>query len=112
MDEKIAKQLIESAVSSLESSIPEEEIDCTHVTLFDEIAFMSGKGQGVKSRPLASAISISNLAGQIVKSTIIVGGEHCFQKASANEKITFEPVKIPLAFGLNAELKSMIQEVN
>ena len=86
-----------------------KKLTAQHVTLFDKIAFMSGKWR-VKSRPLASAISISNLAGQIVKSTIIV--EHCFQKVSTNEKTTFDPVKIPLAFGMNTELRSMIQEVN
>ena len=56
-------------------------LDTSRILYFDEIAFMLGKWENVKNKPLASAISVSNLDGQIIKSPIIIGGDDILTKS-------------------------------
>ncbi len=99
-------------MKKLVESSPECDFDVSRVIVFDEIAFMSGKWEGVKNRPLASAISMSNLACQIVKSPIIIGGEYCYNKAEGRGNVKFVQDPIPSCFGLNDSLKDMIKTIN
>ena len=107
-----ANSLIEAAVLSLVESVPEFDVDNNRVLMFDEIAFMVGKWIGVKNKPLASAVSISSLAGQVVGSPIIIGGEYCVSKAESRGPVVFNPPTIPLCFGLNPLMKTMIKTIN
>ena len=65
----------------LEASTPAVKLDNSRILYFDEIAFMLGKWENVKNKPLASAISVSNLDGQIIKSPIIIGGDDILTKS-------------------------------
>ena len=80
--------------------------------MFDKIAFMSGKWEGVRNKPLASAVSISSMTGQVVGSPIIIGGDYCLSKAENRGPVVFNPPAIPLCFGLNPLMKEMIKMIN
>ena len=96
----------------LSDSIANYEVDNNRVMMFDEIAFMCGKWKDVKNKPLASAVSISSLSGQVIGSPIIVGGEYCLSKAQSRGAVLFNPPPIPKCFGLNDIMKEMIEIVN
>ena len=80
--------------------------------MFDEIAFMVGKWEGVKNRPLASAISISSLSGNIIKSPIILGGESFMEKAQKRDKVPFNPPDLPKSYNMNTGMREMNNLIN
>ena len=87
-------------------------MDNNRIMMVDEIAFMCGKWKNVKNKPLASAVSISSLSGQVVGSPIIVGSDYCLSKAEKRGAVVFNPPPIPSCFGLNPIMKSMIATIN
>ena len=108
-----SKSHICTIVNHLQQSIPEYDLDNRCVVHFDEIAFMCGKWEGVRNKPLASAISMSNLAGQVVNSAnIVIGGESCFSKAAKREAVRFRHSPISSCLGVTKEQKEMIKTIN
>ena len=67
-------------VESFVKSTPSHDIPNSRTFFFDEIAFMLGKWEGVRNKPLGSAISISNLDGEVVNGPIIIGGDDFLDK--------------------------------
>ncbi len=100
MDTNSANTHFVDIVNKLNDIVSAIEVDPDRVIMFDEIAFMFSKWEGVKNRPIGSAISMSTLSGHIVKSPIILGGDDFYEKAQKREPVLFTQQPIPASFGM------------
>ena len=51
-------RLLSNAVSQLKNITPDTELDTDRIIMFDEIAFMVGKWEGVRSPPCFSYLNV------------------------------------------------------
>ncbi len=91
----------------LRSSTPRRKLDNSRVVHFDEIAFMIGKWEGVKNKPLASAISMTNLDGRTIKAPIIIGGDDILEKSQPSTLCELDIPKKPKKTGIKSVDESL-----
>ena len=103
---------MQSWVALLDGSAPDVDIENQHILFYDDNAWIKVVFKDMKDDPMASAVTITSMSGEIVSSGIVVGSPHYATAAAKREKKaapSTHPYLPKLSSVDTAEAKKIIQ---